>query len=503
MKLLSARNFLSFLLALAPAAAIAATLRVAIPNPPIGRGNPYQATGPANAYVAPAIFDALTVMDADGQPQPALATSWDSDPSARVWTFRLRPGVTFSNGEPFNAEAVVAALEYLTRAPQPADLVPLEFADVDSFRAIDPLTIEITARGPAPLLPRAVSVLFVVAPEAWRRLGPQGFANAPVGTGPFQVENWGAAGISLRAFTKSWRAPKVERLEFLFQLEATARLQSLLSGRSDIAIGLGAETRPSIEAAGGTLAFVSLPQTMTIMVLPDKPGSPFADVRVRRALNYAVNKNRLNDAFFDGLLAPTGQPAARTSLGYDPAIAPYPYDPTRAKALLTEAGYGDGFSFVAEAPVGSTGSDAAVYQQIAQDLAAVKVEMVLRAITGLKFGQVFRTGGWGGHAFTYLYSSAPTFDGIRALKYYRCGYQPLTYCDPVAEPLFAEADLAPDIERRASIGRRIMARYHDQAAAIFLYEAPGFHGVAASVRNFRMDNFRIAFDGVKLGSESN
>lgn len=483
---------------LATAPCVAATLRVAISNPPIGRGNPYQASGPTNSYVAPAIFDALTVVDAGGKLQPGLALSWSSDPGARVWTFRLRPNVTFSNGAPFDADAVVAALTYLTGAPMLSDLVRLEFADVAAFRAVDPLTVEISGRQPMPLLPWAASVLYVVEPAIWRRLGPQGFAAAPVGTGPFRVERWGSAGIMLAAAEHSWRRPKVQNLEFVFQQDATSRLQSLLAGRIDIAVGAGPEDRGAIEAAGGRLVPVPVPSVTAIMLLPDKAGSPFADVRVRQAINYAVDKDQLVSSFYGGAMPPAGQPAARTAVGYDAAVAPYPHDPARARALLAEAGRGDGFSFVIEAPVGSTGSDGAIYQQIAQELAAVKVEMIVRSVPGVRFGQIFRTGAWEGDGFAFLYTASPTFDVIRALKYYTCAAEPLVFCDPAATPLFAEAEQAPDIETRAAIARRIMARYHDQAAALFLYESPGFHGVAATVRGFRMENQRIAFDEIDV-----
>lgn len=479
-------------------AAAAETLRVAIPNPPIGRGNPFQATGPANAYVAPAIFDALTVIDGEGNLHPGLALSWSSDPSGRIWTFRLRPDVKFSNGAPFNAEAVVAALSYLIDKPQPADLVPLEFIDVAGVRAIDPLTVEVTGKGPIPLFPRAASVLFVVEPETWKRLGPQGFGGAPIGTGPFRVERWGAAGITLSAAAQSWRRPKVENLEFLFQLEATARLQSLLAGRTDIVFNVGPEDRAALDSVGATLMPVPIPQVTTLMLLAAKPNSPFADVRIRQAVNYAVDKERLVKAFYGGAIAAAGQPAARMVLGYDPDVRPYPYDPARAKALLAEAGRGGGFSFTIDAVVGSSASDGAVYQQVAQDLAAVKIEMVVRAMPGIRFGQVFRAGSWEGDAFAFHYTSVPTFDGIRALKYYHCDSQPPVFCDPAVMPLLAEADRAPDIPTRIAVARRVMARYHDQAAGLFLFESPGFHGVAKRVRGFRMDSMRIAFDEIEL-----
>jgi ABC-type transport system substrate-binding protein len=209
-----------------------------------------------------------------------------------------------------------------------------------------------------------------------------------------------------------------------------------------------------------------------------------------------VDKDRLIQAFYGGTVPASGQPAARMVLGHDPALAPYPYDPDRARRLLADAGFANGFAFTMEAVVGSSGSDGAVYQQIAQDLLAINVRMDVRSVPGLRMGQLFRAGGWSGEAFSFLYGAEPTFDGLRALKYYTCAWQPLMYCDPGAEALLAAADNAVTLPARAAAARRVMARYRDQASALFLFESPRFHGVAKSIRGFRMDHTRIAFEEI-------
>lgn len=288
----------------------------------------------------------------------------------------------------------------------------------------------------------------------------------------------------------------MDALEILFQQDAFSRVQGLLAGRIDIALALGPENREALESSGAALHGVPIPSVTALIFLTAKAGSPFADVRVRQAVNYAVDKERLARTFYDGDVTVSGQPATHTALGYDPTIQPYAFDPARAKALLADAGLRDGFSFTLEAVVGSNSSDGAAYQQIAQDLAAVNVRMTVRNVPGVRFGQLFRTGAWDGEAFAYLFGSEPAFDGLRALKYYTCGWRPLMYCDPEAEPLFAEADAAESLEDRAAIARRIMARYHDQAPGLFLYESPRFHGVSRHIAGFRMENARIAFEAI-------
>lgn len=476
----------------------AAELRLSIPSPPFNRGDPFQAPGPPNLYVAPAVFDALTRIDGDGRLHPVLATAWRGSDDARTWTFTLRRGVTFSNGRPFDADAVVAALAYLTGDPLPSDLNAIEFANVAGFRALGPHTVEIVSRAPAPLLPRVASVLYAVEPETWRALGPVDFSYRPVGTGPFQVVRWGTAEVKMAANRASWRPPRVDALTVLFQQDATARLQGLLSGQIDIVLGVSPEDRAVLEAAGASVHVVVIPAVVALMLNATKPGSPFADARVRRAVNFAVDKERLVRVFYGGAVAPSGQPAARAALGHDPAIAAYPYDPARARALLREAGYGGGFTFTLEAVVGSTGSDGAVYQQVAADLAQVGIVMNIVPISNARFGQSFRGGVWSAEAFSFFFGAEPAFDALRPLVYYRCGWPNTTFCDPEVEPLFAEADAAATLDARASVARRIMARYHDQASALFLYDAPRFHAAGPRVRGFRMDHNMIHFEEIAL-----
>ncbi|MCB2109133.1 MAG: ABC transporter substrate-binding protein [Rhodobacteraceae bacterium] len=479
----------------------AAELHVSIPSPPFGRGDPFQAPGPPNLYVAPAIFDALTVIDGGGNLHPALAISWHASDDGRTWTFDLRHDVKFADGTPFDADAIIAALDYLTGEHLPSDLNAIEFENVVGYRAVDPFTVEITSRVPAPLLPRAVTVLYAVQPELWRKLGPVDFSYRPVGTGPFKVERWGTAQVDLAAHAESWRPAKVGAMTVHFQQDATARLQGLLAGQIDIALALSPEDRSAVEASGGAMHVVVPPAVVGLMFVATQPGSPFADARVRQAMNYAVDKTRLVQVFYEGVVDPSGQPAARAALGFNPDIVPYPYDPTRARALLAEAGYANGFSFSMDAVVGSTGSDGAIYQQIASDLAAIGVSMSIRAISNARFGQNFRGGNWDAQAFSFFYGAEPAFDALRPLKYYRCDWPNTAFCDPAAEPLFDAAAAATTLDDRAAAARQVMARFHDQASALFLYEAPRFHATSKRVDRFHMDHHMIRFEDVTFAPE--
>ena len=170
-----------------------------------------------------ALFDSLTAVDGSATPQPALATSWRAvDPL--TWHFELRRGVSFSNGERFNAAAVVATVAYLRSEAAAGLSVARELQPIAAAEALDEYTVRFRTHQPTLILPALLAGMRIVAPGHWRHLGPEGFAQDPVGTGPFKLESWSPARVELVAYPNSWRAPKGDRLELYEILEPSARL---------------------------------------------------------------------------------------------------------------------------------------------------------------------------------------------------------------------------------------------------------------------------------------
>ena len=186
-------------------------LRLGVQGIPLTQGNPYRNTGIPNIYTIGAIFDGLTRIDENGRVQPWLATSWENT-GPLTWVLTLRKGVKFSNGKPFNAEAVVAVVDFFQTDAALPEMVARELNIIVGGRALDEHTVELTTARPAPYLPRSLPVFYVVEPSQWRRLGPEGFSAQPVGTGPFKVDDFKPSKIELSAFTESWRPASVDRL---------------------------------------------------------------------------------------------------------------------------------------------------------------------------------------------------------------------------------------------------------------------------------------------------
>ena len=233
-------------------------LRIALFAFPLAGGNPFTGTAVPSVLTHPAIFDGLTYLNRAGELQPWLATQWQQEDTL-TWTFNLRPDVKFSNGEKFDAFAVTAAFEFLLSS----EVVPVgasrEVEIVERVEVRDPLTVAFITKRPAPILPRRLVAAQFPAPAHWKSLGPVNFAMDPIGTGPFQVEDWQAGRIELSAYRNSWRPPKVDRLTLLRFGEQASRVQALQSGAADIAVSLSADDRDAIAAFGGTLIEACIP----------------------------------------------------------------------------------------------------------------------------------------------------------------------------------------------------------------------------------------------------
>lgn len=460
------------------------TLRVAVYALPPGLGNPYTGTGMPSVLTWPAIFETPTVMGADGRLQPMLATRWERrDPT--TWRFELRRGVTFSDGEPFDAGAIAHALDYLATPEGKATPVGRDLAVIAAHRVLDAHTIELVTREPAPLLPELVSSLRVVAPKQWRLLGPAGFAAAPVGTGPFVLERWQGAQVRLARNPRAWRPPRLDAVEIVELPDAASRVQGIQSGRVDVAVQLGPDDEEPVRAAGAELVSRPAGGVLTVQFITERAGSPLRDVRVRRALNLATDREKIARVLFRGRTVAASQPAARQAFGHDPQLAPWPYDPALARRLLAEAGYPNGLALTAEVVIGAGANDALAYQSVAADLRAVGVDLTLRTIpTSVLMRNVF-AGGWRGDAFGMDYGSLPTLDALRPFRLHSCLWPKPWYCDPALVPLIKAARVELDDARRLALTREVVRRSREQASALFLYEIVSFDALARRVRDYR------------------
>ena len=470
------------------------TLRVAVNTIPPDMGNPYKAIGSPASYTFSAIFDSLTFVDQSGLPQPALALSWENV-GGTTWTFRLRPGVVFANGEKFDADAVVATVNWLMSEEGKVlgNRASFELKNMAGARVIDPMTVEITTSSPAPIFASQQDLMAIVPPNAWADQGVAEFVRRPQGTGPYKAEvDWTDAKVALVANETSWRKPRIRNLEIFGMRERPARLAAFLSGQVDVMIGVSPDNIADVEAAGGRIDRAAAPQNLSWALLIDTKDpvfdiTPLKDKRVRQAMNYAVDM----DTIVNGLLSDVGANGANgliapVAFGYNPNLKPYPFDPDKAKSLLAAAGYADGFDLKVEFVCGGFPADCDIHQQVAQDLGKVGINVELsRLVFPNYIGKLLGRAQWEGNAFVSVNDVLPTLDAMNGYKKSTCQWMVPFYCNQAHAELIEQINTELDVEKRRGLLEEFAAIYHEEATHVFLTEIIDLTGVTTDLKGFK------------------
>ncbi len=298
------------------------------------------------------VFDTLVRFKSDStQIEPSLAESWTVSSDGLTWTFKLRRGVKFHDGTPFNAEAVKFTYDRQIDKKHPnfpgtAPYAGFTYQNVKSVTVVDPFTVRFTLSAPfAPFLTNmAMFSTAVVSPTAVRKSGKDFFKN-PVGTGPFRFVEWVQKDhVTYQANPEYWGGrPCVDRLIIRGIPDNTVRLLEMEKGTVQIMDQVNPPDYARIRR-NANLALFTGPGLNTGYVAMNVEKEPFKDARVRRAVNHAINRSALVRAFYEGIGRPAKNPMPPTIWGYNDAVKPYEYSPEKAKQLLAEAGYPNGFS---------------------------------------------------------------------------------------------------------------------------------------------------------------
>ena len=282
------------------------------------------------------IYETLTKIRPDGSVAPLLAEKWEVSPDLRTYTFHLRQGVKFHNGEAFNASTVKFAFE---RAASEASTNKDKavFKQMESVRAIDAATLVIVNREPDP------NFLFYMGQATAAIVEPKSAAtntSQPVGTGPYQLDNWvrGSA-ISLKAWPDHRDAATlaIKRAMFRVISDPAAQAAALLSGDVDAFARIGERSVPRFKANPRFQVLVAGSRAKTIMAINNARG-PLADVRVRRAICAAIDRKAVIAAAAGGYGVPIGSFYVPGAPGYVDTTAVNPFNVAKAQALLKEAG---------------------------------------------------------------------------------------------------------------------------------------------------------------------
>ncbi|WP_328773540.1 ABC transporter substrate-binding protein [Streptomyces sp. NBC_00286] len=303
------------------------TLRVVLPEEPPTL-EPCDASLTATGRVTRAnITEALTEREpSTGQLEQALATKWTRT-SATSWTFTLREGVTFHDGTPFTAEAAAFSIKRATDSDIDCNVDGYIFTDSEvTATPVDDTTLEVKTAKPDPILPLRLSFVEIVPTNT----NPSARVREPVGTGPYRVDEWSQGRfLRLKRYPGYWgKAPEYAAAKYVWRAEGSVRAAMVTNDEADVAIGLAPE-----DGAGDRAVEFATNEVSFLRMDADRP--PLDDIRIRRAINYAIDREGLVTAVFAG--RPSGQLVAKGVTGHNPRVRPWPYDPERAKKLVAEA----------------------------------------------------------------------------------------------------------------------------------------------------------------------
>jgi len=284
------------------------------------------------------ILEGLTKINVDGSVTPLLAESWTMDPDGKSYTFKLRKGVKFQDGEPFDSSAVKFSFERAKDEKSTNKAKKAVFDNISSITAPDPQTVILTLNN------ADGNFLFRMGENTAVILHPKSAANTatrPIGTGPYLFEDWKKGNsITLTKWDgfRDSKSVKIKRVTFRIINDPAAQVAALLAGDVDGMPRFGApQALKQFQADKRFTVEIGSTAGKGIMAINNKR-KPFDDVRVRRALMHAIDRKAFIDGVLEGLGKPIGSHFAPTDAGYVDLTGVYPYDPEKAKALLKEAG---------------------------------------------------------------------------------------------------------------------------------------------------------------------
>ncbi len=452
--------------------------------------NPAEATGLADASVIRSMFEGLVGFDAELEIVPELATEWEVNDDATVYTFTLREGVTFHDGSEFDAQAVKEYYEWVLDESNPAPARGRStLEDIETIEVLGPYEVrfELSQPNGAMLFNFALSNARIASPQSVTAEGANITRN-PVGTGPYQFSEWlDGQRVVVEAYPDYWGEPAgADVVEFHVVTNAATRLAQLQSGEMHFIEAVPTPLVQQLDTIPGVSAVVTESTFARIFPL-NTQRPPFDDPLVRQALNHAIDTEQLVNVAMQGYATVMDSPVPATVFGYQPQD-PYEYDPERARELLAQAGYEDGFSF---SVLTYTGDEyRAVGQVMQQMFAQVGVNMNLMptergALVDMIFQPLEETEFEAG----IVGASTPTGDADRTLSvsFSRESWPPASnnwsfYYDERVQELIEAGRATGDMEERQEIYAEAQEIIWNDAPWVFLFSPDNIAGQVDELR---------------------
>jgi peptide/nickel transport system substrate-binding protein len=491
----------------------ASTLVVGLVAEPVAL-DPAQVTDLNSNRVGRRVVETLVAFaDESTQIVPGLAESWTISKDGLTYTFKLRKGIAFHDGTPFNARAVKFSIERQINPEHPANklgkypFAAYFFGNVKAVEAMDESTVRFVLKEPRAsfLAIMTAGAASIVSPTAAMKAG-QDYAVSPVGTGPFKFASWDRGQrVVLEKNPSYWRYPvKVDRVIFRPVTEDQARLTELLTGGLDLIVG----TPPDFVAQLENHPKVTLQKQVGAHVWYlgfNNTKKPFDDKRVRQALNYAVNKEAIVRDVLKGTGAVSKGPVLPGTWGDEGGLKAFPYDPERAKKLLAEAGLASGFSTTLWVPESGSGmqSPVAMSTIIQSNLKAVGVNVTLQTMEWGTFLAKLRTKEQDMFALSWMAGSEDPdlvmYPLLHSSQWTPVGPNRALYKNARLDEVLAQARLVTDQAKRAELYREAQRLLHDDPPWIFIDHEVQTAAFAKRVQGFKLHpSFDLRVETISL-----
>lgn len=444
--------------------------------------DPQRAAGLIGMSVVINMFDTLLTRGKDGNLEPGLATDWKWLDN-KTLQLKLRRGVKFHDGEPFNAEAVKFSYSEKRITIPKTGLRMMALQAIKGVDIVDDYTVNIILSKPDPVLPAKMTLFggLIVPPKYVQEKGDAYFGEHPVGTGPFKFVEWKKDDrVVMEANPDYWRGvPKIKQLVFKTIPNDADRVAALLSGEVQVISNLPPDAVDTVNKAQGVRA-VAVPGLRVQYVSLDTRKGPLAKKEVRQALNYAVDVGSIIKNVLGGMADRVATLLPEEGFGYDPSIEPYPYDPERARQLLAQAGYPRGFEVELDTNNGIYPKDKDVSQAIAGQLAQVGVKVNVKPFESGTFSSLLTSGKIA--PMYFIGNLAWSMDGSLNLQsFVKSDRRYARMKNATLDKLVDVEETEVDPAKRQAAFSEIQRILKDGAYFIYLYQGKDIYGLSKNV----------------------
>ncbi len=479
-------NLLSLIVYFYLPAALANSLVIAIPQD-IQSFDPFFVNEVAGESITKSIFDNLLERNFAGELVPGLAESYKFTNDTSI-ELKLREGVKFHNDEPFNAKAVKFSVEHFLSSEITYPNAG-QFSTIASVEVIDDYTVSLNLhQADASILDKLTAQLYMVPPEYYDNVGPQGFAQAPIGTGPFVfVEHQQDIQTKLKANKNYWgngykSNPKVEQVVFRVIPEPTTRIAEFITGNIDIITNLPPNQAVRIERVGGKVLAKESATLVMVWFSTATHEDILGDVRVRQALNYAVNTEVILEVLQKGYGKRLASTLTPFSLGFSEELTPYVYDPLKAQSLLQEANFP--FDEVIELSV-PPNINKIIAEAIQADLQKLGLKVSLKLMDLNAFNDAWFRFAKPEPTELFIASWGGLFDPASEAFFLHTDYGASYYSNSEVDRLLELAQSEIDFNKRAELYEQISTLVHKDPAGIYLWTPAELYAVSKRVKDWQ------------------